>query len=99
VGRKECIKCFIQSVDILWTWLGAVGTNPLLTDSICSFAQSRNSQSFGQCVEGYHDTVMDRLARSQGMIGWWRFMEGMIFKEFREIQDVHISLVISGLSV
>jgi hypothetical protein len=87
--QEDRVKCFLRSVENLRTWLEAVGTNPWLTESICSFAQSRNSQSFGQCVECYHDTRMDRLARSQDKIGWRRFMEGMISKEFCKIQDVH----------
>ena len=51
------------------------------------FVRSRNSKSFKECIGGTRDPLSLKLARSQDKIGWRRFMEGMISKEFCRIQD------------
>jgi len=48
-------------------------------------------------VSGDQDPIVKKLARSQDQIGWRRFMEGMISKEFCEIQEVVFFLVQNGL--
>ena len=80
------MKCFQLSADNLEKWLRSVGTDPTLAECIMVFVRSRDAQRFSQCVAGYHDPVLTKMARSQDEIGWRRFMEGMILKEFCKMQ-------------
>eukprot|EP00574_Skeletonema_japonicum_P012224 CAMPEP_0201715758 /NCGR_PEP_ID=MMETSP0593-20130828/1879_1 /ASSEMBLY_ACC=CAM_ASM_000672 /TAXON_ID=267983 /ORGANISM="Skeletonema japonicum, Strain CCMP2506" /LENGTH=99 /DNA_ID=CAMNT_0048205351 /DNA_START=30 /DNA_END=326 /DNA_ORIENTATION=+ len=89
-----------MSADYLQTWLQSVGmgTCDVLEEYIMRFVRSRNNKSFMKCVSGDQDPIMKKLARSRDQIGWRRFMEGMISKEFCEIQETHRRLGGSYLS-
>ena len=44
------------------------------------------------CIEYNYDDRYKTMARSQDLIGWQRFMEGMVCKEIRVIQSSHSSV-------
>ncbi len=67
----------------------SVKTDPMLIQCIKSYVLSRESRSFEDCLPVRSDRGWLRLAKSQDKIGWRRFMEGMISKEFCEIQELH----------
>jgi len=81
-----------MSADNLHSWLRSEGTCEVLEEHIMRYVRSRNSQSFKDCIAGDRDPILNKLARSQDKIGWRRFMEGMISKEFCKIQDTHSRL-------
>ncbi len=97
-NEEDRVKCFQMSADNLQSWLQSVGTSDILEEYIMEFVRSRNSKSFLECVAGSRDPRVIRLARSQDKIGWRRFMEGMISKEFCRIQETHRRLSNSYIS-
>ena len=48
------------------------------------------------CIDMGYGIKYRRMATSQDEIGWRRFMEGMIFKEARQLQEEYRSLVDHG---
>ena len=50
------------------------------------------------CEENCYDQRYRVMARAQDEIGWRRFMEGMICKEFGRIHRMHVGLQASQLS-
>lgn len=96
--EEDRVKCFQMSADNLQSWLQSVGTSDILEEYIMEFVRSRNNKSFLECVTGSRDPRVIRLARSQDKIGWRRFMEGMISKEFCRIQETHRRLSNSYIS-
>ena len=50
------------------------------------------------CSVHSYDDRYHRMARAQDIIGWRRFMEGMICKELRAIQTTYVALSGSRMS-
>ncbi len=44
------------------------------------------------CIDNRYDKQYKTMARAQDMIGWRRFMEGMVCTEMRQIQQSHTSV-------
>lgn len=86
-NEENRVQCFQMSANNLESWLTSVGTCDLLVEYIMMFVRSRNSKRFQDCIGGTRDPLSIKLARSQDKIGWRRFMEGMISKEFCRIQE------------
>jgi len=83
--EADRVKCFQMSADNLHSWLRSVDTCEVLEVHIMRFVRSMNSERFliaSLESAGNRDPILNRLARSQDKIGWRRFMEGMISKEF-----------------
>jgi len=87
--QEDRVTCFRRSAKNLQEWLRSVGTCEMLEEAIMLFVKSRNSLSFMECIDGTREPALVRLAKSQDEIGWRRFMEGMVSKEFCKIQDTH----------
>ena len=81
-GRVDLLK---KAVSGLEQWLGAAETETGLKQAICSYARGRGGTSMAVIVGGQRGLFGD-MADSQDLIGWRRFMEGMISKEMVEIQ-------------
>mmetsp|Transcript_22570 Transcript_22570/g.32245 ORF Transcript_22570/g.32245 Transcript_22570/m.32245 type:complete len:312 (-) Transcript_22570:282-1217(-) len=96
--EEDRVKCFQMSADNLHSWMQSVGTCEVLEKYIMQFVRARNGKSFVDCIANDHDPILRKLARSQDKIGWRRFMEGMISKEFCAIQETHRRLGGSYLS-
>ena len=80
-----------RSIDNMATWLHAVGTDPQLCQFIVEYTKGRGGMSMIELTRS-DDWRFRRLADSQDMIGWRRFMEGMISKEWITIQKDHFNL-------
>ena len=88
VGRVESL---CRSIDNMAQWLHDVGTDPQLSQLIIAFAKGRGGTSMFELTRTA-DLKFRLLAESQDIIGWRRFMEGMISKEWAEIQRDHYNL-------
>ena len=81
-GRKAALNC---TIDLMSNWLRKVGTQEKLRSGLVEFARSRGAKSMGKVVWNkgarYH-----KLGQSMDVIGWRRFMEGIVSKEAVKIQ-------------
>jgi hypothetical protein len=97
VGRVET---FIKSIDLLDHWLDDKDTDPELRMCITEYAQGRgNSTMYDICRENDLDESFLAMAREQELIGWRRFMEGMICSSMRRIQSNFAETVVSNLAI
>jgi hypothetical protein len=86
----------LRSIDILATWLAEVDTDSALRDCIVEYAKGRGSLRMSDICHGM-DARYCRMAQDQDEIGWRRFMEGMVCRGLREIQETYS--VIKGSNV
>jgi len=75
----------LASINILASWLAEVGTDPDLRDCIVEYARGRGSLSMTEICFTL-DHRYQRMAHDQDVVGWRRFMEGMICTRMRTIQ-------------
>jgi hypothetical protein len=88
-GRVECLT---RSIDNMAEWLRDTGTDPQLSRLLIAYAKGRGGTSMTELTR--NAALRFRLlAESQDIIGWRRFMEGMISKEWAELQKDHYNLV------
>ena len=85
------MESLCRSIDNMAQWLRDVGTDPQLRQLIIAFAKGRGGTSMFELTRTA-DLKFRLLAESQDIIGWQRFMEGMISKEWVEIQKDHYNL-------
>jgi hypothetical protein len=80
-------------------WLVEVDTDPALQCYIVEYAKGRGGYSMewitGQAVHPRYKV----MARHTDMIGWRRFMEGMISKSLQDIQSTYASVAGPRLSM
>ena len=67
------------------TWLRESGTDPVLTACLVEFAKCRGERTM-ESITDCHDYRYHRLGTSQDLIGYRRFMEGMVSKECKALQ-------------
>ena len=84
----------MTSINLLATWLAVVGIDPDLRDCIVEYAKGRGGITMEEICR-HMDPRFRRMAVDQ-IIGWRRFMEGMICKGIREIQTAYT--VVEGSS-
>ena len=82
----------LKSIDGLENWLNEATTETGLKDAICSYARGRGDTSMAVATGGQR-ALYGGMADSQDLIGWRRFMEGMISKEMVEIQRQFCEMV------
>ena len=85
------VDCLLKSIDMIDKWLEENGTEPRLRMALVRFARGRGGVQMRKAACGL-GSMFGRLAQSQDMIGWRRFMEGMISKVAVEIQQAHYNL-------
>ena len=85
-GRVQALQ---RSIGWLDDWLREVGTEPSLRRWLVMYARGRGARSMSDIVRD-EDRGVRAMGRSQDMIGWRRFMEGMISKEILPLQGEHI---------
>ena len=74
-------------------------TDPDLRECIYEYATGRGGVTMEEiCVNQGYDGRYLQMAKSQDSIGWRRFMEGMVCKGIRAIQDTYTALSGSRLS-
>jgi hypothetical protein len=69
-----------KSIDLLDDWLIDQGTEEELRFCLIDYARGRGGITMSDICHGKSNRYK-KMARSQDMIGWRRFMEGMISKE------------------
>ena len=72
---------FRQSTENIRRWLEEVGTHPDLRDCIIEYISGQGRTTLRRVCQTRR-TIPNSLGESQDRIGWRRFMEGMISKEF-----------------
>ena len=82
----------LKSIDELENWLNEAKTETGLKHAICSYARGRGNTSMAVATGGQR-ALYGGMADSQDLIGWRRFMEGMISKEMVEIQRQFCEMV------
>ena len=85
------VGCVLKPIDRLEKWMEEQGTEPRLRMALVKFARGRGGVTMRTTAYGL-GSMFGRLAQSQNMIGWRRFMEGMISKVAVEIQQAHYNL-------
>ena len=94
------VETFSKSIDLLDRWLDDEDTDPELRMCITEYAQGRgNSSMYDICRENDLDQSFLSMAIEQDLIGWRRFMEGMICSSMRRIQADFAETVVSNLSI
>jgi hypothetical protein len=94
-GRVAALNC---TIDLMSNWLQKVGTQEKLRSGLAEFARSRGAKLMENVVwnkgSRYH-----KLGQSMYVIGWRRFMEGMVSKETVAIQLEWVDVGGSTLSI
>ena len=85
------VGCVLKPIDRLEKWMEEQGTEPRLRMALVKFARGRGGVTMRTTAYGL-GYMFGRLDQSQDMIGWMRFMEGMISKVAVEIQQAHYNL-------
>jgi hypothetical protein len=84
-GRVEMLH---HTIDITEAWLIEVDTDPDLVDCIAVYAYARGGRTMVEICQGLGEIYL-QMARDQDIIGWRRFMEGMMCTRMREIKCMH----------
>jgi hypothetical protein len=78
-GRVNALHKFSENIML---WMVTVGTDRDLIFLIGKFIQGRGHQSMEDiCIEHELPSIFLPFARSQDIIGWRRFVEGMVSRE------------------
>jgi hypothetical protein len=83
------VDAMLQSVDSFELWLNKMDTDPDLTSCLVQYARGHGGVTM-QTICQDHDSSLQEMARSQDIIGWRRFMEGMISRRVVERQRDHL---------
>ena len=87
-GRVETLLC---TIDFLDSWMKNIGTDKRLRNCLLRYAKGRGAITMKDIV-GNRTHCLHPLKQSQDLIGWRRFMEGMISKEIMGIQKSYLAL-------
>ncbi len=77
-----------HTVNLMEDLLTKADTDPNLLDCIAEYAYSRGRRLMTEICYGLGEEYQ-KMARDQDLIGWRRFMEGMICKRMQEIQRMY----------
>ena len=80
-----CVDNLQNSIARLGEWFEDRDTDPVLASLLLEYARRRGGMSMIELSCGSHGRFA-RAASSQDIIGWQRFMEGMISKEWVKVQ-------------
>ena len=92
------MDALMKTIDLLGEWLQKVGTDYGLTQCLVEYAKGRGGKTMTEVCYGMHDRYQ-KFARSQDIIGWRRFMEGMISKEIAPLQTTFLNFGGSRLTI
>ena len=82
---------FEESVHQFELWLKENDTCEEVTGCLVEYLLGRGVKTFVECAEGCSDRLTT-VARSQDVIGWGRFTEGMVSKHLLELQEVYYGI-------
>ena len=91
-------KTLLKSVELVNQWLQQVGTHETLRRCLVKFAKERGSVRMENIVWG-EGSKFEAIGASVDIIGWKRFVEGMVSKEVLEIQWECVDVGGWGLSL
>ena len=83
--EKGRVASLETSIGLLDQWLQATYTDPLLRYALIAYARARGAQTMSEICYGMQQ-YMRKFAHLQDVVGWRRFMEGMVVSETRSIQ-------------
>ena len=94
-GRVDALHKTITSME---TWLRDNGTDPVLACCLVEYAKGRGEKTM-EFITAARGSRYHKLGESQDLIGYRRFMEGMISKECRAIQQQYSTICGAKYSV
>jgi hypothetical protein len=95
VGRAEA---FMQSSRALEQWLEEANTDPDLINCIVDYLQGQGTITMALAVQNA-PPLFQALGHLQDIIGWRRFLEGMISKEIVDLQQQFYAVKGSQMSL
>ena len=81
----------MHSIDLLEQWLVEVDTDPHLRECLVEYARGRGGRTMSEICRGMDDRFR-RVAEEQDAVGWRRFMEGMIVRGLRQLQELYTTV-------
>jgi hypothetical protein len=90
------VDALLKSIDLLEQWLEKVDTDPDLLECIVEFARGRGQVAMSDICRG-RDSQYTKMAEEQDAIGWRIFMEGMVPRSIRRIQEMYTTTDDSNL--
>jgi hypothetical protein len=81
----------MHSIDLLEQWLDEVDTDPDLMECLVEYARGRGGRTMMEICRDM-DNRYRRVAEEQDAIGWRRFMEGMICRGLRVLQELYTTV-------
>ncbi len=88
-GRVENL---MNSIAILDQWLTTENTDPELHACLIEYARSRGAAQMYELARPY-SAKLARFGKNQDLIGWRRFMEGMVANGAMEIQEEYYRII------
>jgi hypothetical protein len=86
--HDRIVEALLHSINLMDGWMGEMNTYPTLRKCITEYMARRGRVLMSDIVWGlerqYHN-----LAKSQDMICWRQFMEGMVALEIRQIHNTY----------
>ena len=86
-----------HSIDLLEQWLVEVDTDLDFWECLVDYARGRGGRTMTEICRGL-DNRYRRVAEEQDAIGWRRFMEGMICRGLRGLQELYTTVEGSNVS-
>ena len=83
------VKAFMAAVETLDDWLEKVDTDPELRCCIVEYLRGRRVVTMLDIAQELSARRLFTLGKSQDEIGWTRFLEGMVSKEFLRAQTAY----------
>jgi hypothetical protein len=87
----------MHSINLLEHWLVEVDTDSDLCDCIMAYAQGRGGITMTKICSGM-DHRYRKVAEEQDTISWRRFMEGMICRGLRDLQEIYTTVKASNVT-
>ena len=84
--EEDRVEKLLGTIKFLDSWMKKIGTDKGLRNCLVRYAKGRGAITMKDIV-GNRTHRLYPLAQSQDLIGWRRFMEGMILKEITRIQE------------
>jgi hypothetical protein len=82
------VKTLLHTIELMEQWLTDGETDPDLLDCIAEYAHGRGGRTMAEVCQGLGENYQ-KMAREQDAIGWRQFMEGMISRSMRGIQQLY----------
>ncbi len=91
------VEALLKSIDLLEQWLEEADTDPDLLECIVENSRGRGQVAMLDVCRG-RDSRYTEIADKQDANGWRRFMEGIVTRSIRQIQETYTTTDGSNLS-